>query len=287
LSGDGAAAARRKVQLYLGLLVVFCVPSYGAIIAAGQLRAYGRLAILALTWAPALACLVTRFVYQKNVRGVGWGIGKPRFLAIAYALPVAVALPVYAFVWLTGLGGFAPDQLPAATSAQLAGDFTSPAAALAFLMTASIPFTGLFALGEEIGWRGLLVPELMKFNGFTRTALISAVIWTVYHVPAILFADYHSVAPAWWAVGCFTAMVFGISFVINWARLASGSVWPAVMLHASHNVFVQGIFDVVTVDRGSTQYITTEFGCGLAITYAVLAWLVWRRRAELPSGETT
>jgi membrane protease YdiL (CAAX protease family) len=33
------------------------------------------------------------------------------------------------------------------------------------------------ALGEEIGWRGFLVPELFKNIGFTGTALVSGVVW--------------------------------------------------------------------------------------------------------------
>lgn len=32
------------------------------------------------------------------------------------------------------------------------------------------------ALGEEIGWRSFLVPELAKTNNFARTSLISGII---------------------------------------------------------------------------------------------------------------
>ena len=29
-------------------------------------------------WTPALAALVTTFIYQRNVRGLGWGFGRPK-----------------------------------------------------------------------------------------------------------------------------------------------------------------------------------------------------------------
>jgi hypothetical protein len=59
-------------------------------------------------------------------------------------------------------------------------------------------------------------------------------------------------------------------------------MWTAVILHASHNLFIQEIFDPLTVDRGMTRYVTTEFGAGLALAYTIAAWYVWRRRGELP-----
>jgi hypothetical protein len=52
-----------------------------------------------------------------------------------------------------------------------------------------------------------------------------------------------------------------------------------------HNIFIQEIFDPLTQDRGTTKYVTTEFGVGLAIAYTVAAWYCWRRRAELPQAE--
>jgi hypothetical protein len=58
-------------------------------------------------------------------------------------------------------------------------------------------------------------------------------------------------------------------------------VWTGVILHASHNLFIQEIFDPLTTDRGLTRYVTTEFGVGLALAYTVLAVYFWRRRGEL------
>jgi membrane protease YdiL (CAAX protease family) len=74
-------------------------------------------------------------------------------------------------------------------------------------------------------------------------------------------------------------LVIGISFAFAWLRLKSGSVWTAAILHASHNIFTQSIFDQLTRDTGFTTYITTEFGIGMAATAAIVAVVFWRHHA--------
>jgi hypothetical protein len=72
-------------------------------------------------------------------------------------------------------------------------------------------------------------------------------------------------------------MVVGISFPLAWLRLRSGSFWPAALLHASHNLFIQGFFDTVTVDTGVTKYLLSEFGAVLALAAAITGYIFWRR----------
>jgi membrane protease YdiL (CAAX protease family) len=140
------------------------------------------------------------------------------------------------------------------------------------------------ALGEEIGWRGLLVPELSKEFPFTATALISGIIWVVWHYPQILFANYNNPsAPAWFGLICFTVMLLGMSFAFAWLRLRSGSLWTAVLLHGSNNLFIQIIFTPVTGRTGMAPYVIGEFGAGLALAAVLVAYLFWRKRGNLPT----
>lgn len=139
---------------------------------------------------------------------------------------------------------------------------------------------GLFALGEEIGWRGFLVPHLAPL-GFTRTALISGGVWALWHYPMLLFADYNAGTPAWYGLSCFTVMTVGISFAYTWLRLRSGSLWTGVLLHTSHNLFIQGVFGPLTADTGPTEYVAGEFGAALAVVGLLVGYLFWRRRGEV------
>jgi membrane protease YdiL (CAAX protease family) len=113
------------------------------------------------------------------------------------------------------------------------------------------------------------------------TALISGATWAGWHFPLIIGADYNGGTPPWYSVLCFAVMVIAMGFPFAWLRLRSGSVWPAAILHASHNLFVQAFFDRVTVDTGPTRWLTGEFGAGLALAFIGLAWIFWRARSSI------
>jgi hypothetical protein len=79
-------------------------------------------------------------------------------------------------------------------------------------------------------------------------------------------------------------MVVGISFIFAWMRLKGGSVWTGMFLHASHNLWIQGIFDPLTTDTGKTRFVVGEFGIGLAVAAIVVAFLTWQQRGEVSGG---
>jgi membrane protease YdiL (CAAX protease family) len=141
------------------------------------------------------------------------------------------------------------------------------------------------ALGEEIGWRGFLLPRLVQQFGFTLGCLVSGCIWAVWHYPGLLFADYNAGTPPAFALTCFTLMVIADAYILGWLRLKSGSLWPAAILHASHNLFIQAIFDRITAPVGKALYVTTEFGAGLVLTIGAFAVYFWTRRNELRIGD--
>jgi membrane protease YdiL (CAAX protease family) len=124
------------------------------------------------------------------------------------------------------------------------------------------------------------VPELLKVVSFRNAALISGVIWALWHFPLIIFADYKAAGtPVPFQLGCFATMVISSSFLYAWLRMRSASVWPPALLHAAHNLLVQSVFDQATVNRSGAFYLTTEFGCGIALFTILVAWLILRRKA--------
>jgi membrane protease YdiL (CAAX protease family) len=100
----------------------------------------------------------------------------------------------------------------------------------------------------------------------------------------LLFADYNAGTNPAYALVCFTLMVLAASFIWGWLRLKSGSLWTSTILHASHNLFIQAIFDRMTAPVGRTLYITTEFGAGLVLTMGAVALYFWSRRGEVSSS---
>ena len=266
------ALARRKIVIFLALTVVLVGFAYIPVIQAGTLDALGGMAVYLVMWAPGVAGMLTQLITERRLAGMGWRIRTVPLLALALVLPALYALPVYMPVWLSGLATF--DA--AGWSASAGG--IAPLKALGLLLSVGILISLTSALGEEIGWRGLLVPELAKLGSFRFVAVVSGLIWTLYHVPLIVMADYRGVGtPLWYSLLCFFPMVMGLSVVMAWLRLKSGSLWPPALLHASHNLIVQGVFDPATRPGPWSGYLTGEFGIGLVVTIALTAWLLSRR----------
>jgi membrane protease YdiL (CAAX protease family) len=272
-SNSSTTQANTRAQLTTFLCLTFGLSAvfYWLIISAGSLGAKGGNYVLALMWSPGVSALITRLLFQHNVRGQGWRLPAPRWAALAYLLPVVYATVAYGLVWATGLGGFDLAR------------FKTPVVTFFVLGTLQ---SLLSATGEELGWRGFLVPTLMRNMSFTRTAIVSGAIWAAWRVPLIVFADYNGGTPTWYSVLCFFVMVVAMGFPFAWLRLRSQSVWPAAILHASHNLFVQAFFDRVTVDTGPTRWLTSEFGAALAIMISVTAYVFWRARDALPAADT-
>jgi membrane protease YdiL (CAAX protease family) len=262
---------RRQLATFLALTFALSAVFWWLIVAAGSLGAHGGLFVFALMWCPGVSALVTRLIFQHNVRGEGWRWGRDttRWAAIAYVLPLAYATAAYGLVWLARLGGVDLGRFRIGI--------------LTFVVVGSLQSL-LSATGEELGWRGFLVPTLARTMSFGRTALVSGAIWAAWHFPLIIFADYNGGTPTWYSVLCFAAMVVSLGVPFAWLRLRSGSVWPTAILHASHNLFVQGFFDRVTVDTGPTRWLTGEFGAALALAIGATAWIFWRARAAVPSA---
>jgi membrane protease YdiL (CAAX protease family) len=159
-------------------------------------------------------------------------------------------------------------------------------AAFGFITVVNLLPSVFFSLGEELGWRGFLVPELTKWMSIRNAGLLSGLIWSVWHLPGILGADYHTEGtPLAYQIVCFFIMVISGGVIFAWVRMKSGSVWPAVILHAVHNNVIQSFFDRITADTGYTRYFVGEFGLALPLVMMVIAMILWKKLGEQESAK--
>jgi uncharacterized protein len=277
-------SSRRQVLTYLVLVFLFSCVFYFLIIHAKQIGAGGGLYVTGIMWCPALAAITTMKLNGRKLAELGWKWPAGRYALASWYVPLAYAGVAYGVVWIGGLGGF-PNHEFMDSLVKRMGLRVSPATSTVVyvLLTGSFGLVGSTAraLGEEIGWRGFLVPELSRTVSFTGTALISGIVWSVWHYPGLIFADYNSGTDTRFALACFTVMVVGISFIFAWFRLKSGSLWTGALLHASHNLYIQAIFTPLTRDTGKTAWFIDEFGAVLPLVTIAFAVYFWRRRGEL------
>ncbi|MDH4220818.1 MAG: CPBP family intramembrane metalloprotease [Candidatus Aminicenantes bacterium] len=238
-------------------------------ISTGSLRAGGGLVALGGMCSPGIAAILTQLLYRKSLREFGWKWGKTTYQVWSYAVPALYALTIHAFVWMTGLAGFVQDSPTELIITSLK------------MLAIGTVLGSIFALGEEIGWQGFFVPLLARVTSFTNTALLRGIVWSVWHYPLIIFGVYGAQElPVWYKLISFTVMLTGVSFAFAWFRLKSGSLWTGMFLHASHNLFVQGL-PGLTTDKGMTVYLIDEFGAVSAAVALIVAFIFWKKRGQL------
>jgi membrane protease YdiL (CAAX protease family) len=272
-----AQAARKKVALFLVLTFLFSAAGWILVTrATGAGDAPGALTFTILTmWCPGIAAIATRLWYQRNLKGFGFRIGEIRWQLLAVTLPVGAGLLMFGSAWLAGIAGF---------NSETAAYIFSPAFLPVF--AAGILFNLFAAAGEEIGWRGLLVPEMARFMSFTELALLSGAIWTVWHFPLIFFSTYSGAGPLWYSLLVFVPSVMGAGLILAWLRLRSGSVIAAILFHGFWNYFIQQLYPALTVMTPASEMMLGEFGWACAVIYIAVALVFWHLRTQLPDARS-
>ncbi|PVZ96350.1 CPBP family intramembrane metalloprotease domain-containing protein [Amnibacterium flavum] len=208
---------------------------------------------VAMMATPAAAALIVVFFIDKprrKARALGLWPLKPvrrfiEFSALGIFVPIVlvlIALPVGAVlgVYPADFAGFSGFEQLVTEQVRAAGVGALPltVGALVAIQLVTLPaaaFINLIpALGEELGWRGWLLPKLMPL-GAVPAIVISGVIWGLWHSPLILLGYNYPDAPGWLGVAAMVGVCITFGGFFGWLRLRSDSVWPAALAHASFN----------------------------------------------------
>jgi membrane protease YdiL (CAAX protease family) len=100
-----------------------------------------------------------------------------------------------------------------------------------------------------------------------------------YPIAAVVYRDAD--LPAWLWLPTFTISAIAVSFVLAWLRLKTGSLWPGVFLHASHNLWMQSVFTPLTAEKEHTKWVAGDLGVGLVVVATIVAVVFWLKRGEL------
>ena len=239
-----------------------------------------NLPTLPLMLAPAVASVSTRLIRHEGFADVSFRTGgrrSPGALALGLALPLFVGALAYGTAYQSGLARLAPPVLPVFPSS--AGPLAQLAALL--LLAGTLGTLALLpgAAGEEIGWRGYLLPRLVA-AGVPQPILLTGLVWGLWHLVP-LFASGYAAGP-WSVLSAGTLLISAVSlgFVLAWLRLDSGSIWPAAVAHAAWNAVINGGFDLATEGAGAQLWLG-EAGVlvtsALALVTLAVGWARQRR----------
>ena len=216
--------------------------------------------------------VVTRDGYSR----AGWarlGLHRPgvRAWPAAVLVPLAVMTFAYGTLWATGALEF---RTVAEINGQRLPLALAPLEALATILIASLTLS----LGEELGWRGYLLPHLATL-GTRRAAVLSGLLHACWHLPLILLTTlYHADGNRLIVLPLFVATVTVAGMFFGYLRLSTNSVWPASLAHSVHNELMN-LFPAFAVFASplANEYFAGDSGLLVAIGYATLGgWLLYR-----------
>jgi membrane protease YdiL (CAAX protease family) len=138
----------------------------------------------------------------------------------------------------------------------------------------------LFALLEEIGWRGFALRRLVLYRSAFAALLITGIPWSAIHIFFYLAqsADLTTVAQVF-------VLNFALTVMVTWVYLRSGpKVWTAVILHGSQSLFGILLNTNITPDL-SSQYSVISYSLIALVILAVDQRMWSARPAETTAGE--
>ena len=276
---------RRNAWRAIGIFLIITIALSAVFDTITALKGSSNLLLVTgVMWSPGIAAILTCVYLGRSVKSLPWSWGQWRWNWYAWALPIAYGLVMYLPVWLLGLGGsgFGNPETLAQWSGQITGENEPSMAAIVFyvflLATIGMVGTASRALGEEIGWRGFMIWEMRKVMPFWAIGLVSGLIWAAWHWPGILLSDYNAgEGNLVLQMFLFTLSIVPEGIVYAYFAFRSNSIWPAVILHAIHNRFIQQIYTPLTINGDGTHFYIDEFGILLPIMSCVLAVYFYRR----------
>lgn len=231
-----------------------------------------------VTGAAVLAHLLVRDqVRDWAFRWPGWA--GTRAVLVGTSLPLVVGLAAYGVSWGTGIARFSSAGI-SSTVFGIAISGPPPVRFLKLLLlnlTVGALWSCKSAAGEEIGWRGYMLPRLMA-SGVRAPITISGLVWALWHLPLIFGGQFNSIPHSTASICIFAADIIGQGYILAWMRLSSGSIWPCIWTHGLWNQLIGRSFDAVTEAShpwlGESGVITTA----VVIVFAAVLYTIWPLR---------
>ena len=286
---------KRGLGLYLlaafGLAWVLQMYASLLLIRDGSAAAYQALLAVSM-FCPLAGTLLVKKVYLHQPTGIGWKVqGKRRYWLAAWFGPavftvLAAALYFAVFPARLDLSG---SWLATASGGQLSlstGSYLLQSGLLA--VTLAPPVNMLFAVGEEAGWRGYMMPRLKERFGLLNARLLGGVIWGVWHWPIMLLTGYeygtnYLGAPvlglAVWCVVC-----FALNTLLDWLYEKTGCIWVPAIAHGAFNA-IASIAQVLTAPADAYYNVLGPMPIGLIGMLPMLAAAGWLTLHQMKQEE--
>ena len=179
----------------------------------------------------------------------------------------AVALFIFLAIWLAAYS-FLYDGVP------LRNLIANPSLLVSTFLPSVVMGLIIPSIGEEPGWRGFALPRLQAAYGPVIATLILGTLHGVWHLPALFTPLLGPFTIQGFIVFVLTAAAG--TFIYTWVfNNTRGSVWMAMILHASSNAASQLVGSLIPEDMPLTGWMKAlESGWINVIVFTAVAILL-------------
>lgn len=143
-----------------------------------------------------------------------------------------------------------------------------------YMLFAALPLNIITAGTEEIGWRGLLLPELLKKLSSFKATIVLSLTWAVWHLPLFFTKGQMHVQLGF---AGFVLQMIALSFLISIIYNRTKSILLCAIFHASFNSCINiGINNYLP--HAKSKYIIL----GIAVAISIGAFLISERIHKRP-----
>lgn len=277
--------AYQKKQLALFALLTLVFLSLFTVLYA---RSRNTTLLSLLMFTPALSVLiVNRLTHERRSLFL-----RPKFkrnlsrYALSWLLPPLLAMVGAGIYFLLFPAQFQPlaSRFAANNSITELNAYWTQLIPVVLLAVLINPFGGLLpALGEELAWRGWLLPRLRDVLGTRKSIITTSLIWGLWHAPIILLGyNYGTDHPLLGVLmQLWLCLIQGI--ILAWLQFKSDSVWTCALWHASLNGIDRYTASVL-LSAGSVMPLIGPDLTGLigGLGFVLAAVLCWRGICRMP-----
>ena len=249
---------RKYVWIYLAWVFGAAWFMWMIAIAVGTNHFLYHLNTVVAMYAPTYAFFITQKISKNTITlsaKFTFGFRKNwKYYLIAWLAPTVAAVAGAVFYYLWFPWEFDPSFTFAYLLMQQSGS-DMPVQKYIFVCFANsasyMPFINMFlAMGEEVGWRGYLYPELSKQYSPWKAHLLTALIWGFWHTPLNMTGyNYGTQYGGYPVIGILAMCLFCFSASVIMTELTekSKSIFPACLMHGAINAvssagtMVQGV----------------------------------------------
>lgn len=296
----------RQIVIYLALtfLLTYSTEIFGIMPMVGSADPEQALAaqqmISSVMFLPAIGALLTRLLTKERLTAKSLMLTVElkkdlKYYGIAWFGFVLLTLFGAALYFLIFPGQFDPElgYMKAISEAQgLETTKTQLQQAVVMQLVMGVilaPFVNLInCFGEEWGWRGFLLPRMLKQFKVVPALLLSGLIWGLWHAPLTVMGHNYGVGyPGYPFMGIFAMCLFCIAMgiILSYMTIKTKSCIPAIMGHGTLNGFASAGLMFTSLDHPYNVFLGPAptgliGGAGFIIVAGFLLYRLYKEENE-------